>query len=74
MVRDAGYRGDEDPEGKWRRVYVCFDGRIESIYINDKAHQPEDIQLLVKPSQFSWVKMPKNAKAFLGLSALKTQG
>ena len=33
---DAGYKEMKTLEGKWQHVYVCFDGRIESIYINDK--------------------------------------
>ena len=47
-------------EGKWQHVYVCFDGRIESIYINDKLISQKDIQLLVKPSQF--MLLGKNAE------------
>lgn len=48
---DAGYKEMKTLEGKWQHVYVCFDGRIESIYINDKLISQKDIQLLVKPSQ-----------------------
>ena len=57
---DAGYKEMKPLEGKWQHVYVCFDGRIESIYINDKLISQKDIQLLVKPSQFMLLaKMPK---------------
>ena len=57
---DAGYKEMKTLEGKWQHVYVCFDGRIESIYINDKLISQKDIQLLVKPSQF--MLLGKNAE------------
>lgn len=43
---------DEEPEGKWQHVYISFDGRMESVYINGNLISRKDIQLLVKPSQF----------------------
>ena len=49
---DAGYKEAKTLEGKWQHVYICFDGRIEKVYINDKLVSEKDIQLLVKPSQF----------------------
>ena len=57
---DAGYKEMKTLEDKWQHVYVCFDGRIESIYINDKLISQKDIQLLVKPSQF--MLLGKNAE------------
>ena len=57
---DAGYKEMKTLEGKWQHVYVCFDGRIESIYINAKLISQKDIQLLVKPSQF--MLLGKNAE------------
>ena len=39
-------------EGKWQHVRVCFDGRMERVYINDLLVSEKDIQLLIKPSQF----------------------
>ena len=38
--------------GKWQHIYICFDGRMEQVYINGKLVSEKDIQLLVKPSQF----------------------
>lgn len=49
---DAGYREMASLAGKWQHVYICFDGRMESVYINGKLISHKDIQLLVKPSQF----------------------
>ena len=49
---DAGYKEMKTLEGKWQHVYICFDGRIESVYINDMLISQKDIQLLVKPSQY----------------------
>ncbi len=49
---DAGYKEIKDLAGKWQHVYICFDGRIESVYINDILISRKDIQILVKPSQF----------------------
>lgn len=49
---DAGWKDVKDLEGKWQDVYVCFDGRIEKVYINGRKVSEKDIQLLVKPSQY----------------------
>ncbi len=49
---DAGYRDMASLAGKWQHVYICFDGRMESVYINGNLISRKDIQLLVKPSQF----------------------
>lgn len=49
---DAGYREMASLAGKWQHVYVCFDGRMESVYIDGKLISHKDIQLLVKPSQY----------------------
>ncbi|MCC8118863.1 MAG: family 43 glycosylhydrolase [Bacteroidales bacterium] len=49
---DAGYPDVKDLAGEWQHIYVCFDGRIEKVYINDKLVSEKDIQLLIKPSQF----------------------
>lgn len=49
---DAGWKDVKSLEGKWQHVYVCFDGRIEKVYINGSLVSEKDIQLLVKPSQF----------------------
>ena len=57
---DAGYKDMKSLAGKWQHVYVCFDGRTESIYINDKLISQKDIQLLIKPSQF--MLLGKNAE------------
>ncbi len=47
-------------EGEWQHIYVCFDGRIEKVYINGKLVSEKDIQLLVKPVQF--VTLGRNAE------------
>ena len=47
-------------EGKWQHIYVCFDGRIEKVYINGKLVSEKDIQLLVKPVQY--VTLGRNAE------------
>lgn len=57
---DAGWKDVKQLEGEWQHVYVCFDGRIERVYINDKLVSEKDIQLLVKPSQF--VTLGRNAE------------
>lgn len=57
---DAGYKDMKSLAGKWQHIYVCFDGRTESIYINDKLISQKDIQLLIKPSQF--MLLGKNAE------------
>lgn len=49
---DAGWKDVKGLEGKWQDVHVCFDGRIEKVYINGKKVSEKDIQLLVKPSQY----------------------
>lgn len=49
---DAGYKEMKSLEGKWQHVRVCFDGRMERVYINDLLVSEKDIQLLIKPSQF----------------------
>lgn len=49
---DAGYPDVKNLEGEWQHIYVCFDGRIERVYINDKLVSEKDIQLLVKPVQY----------------------
>ncbi len=57
---DAGWPEVKDLEGKWQHIYVCFDGRMESVYINGKLVSRKDIQLLVKPSQY--VTVGRNAE------------
>lgn len=57
---DAGNPAQKELAGKWQHVYVCFDGRIESVYINDTLVSQKDIQLLVKPSQY--VTLGQNAE------------
>lgn len=47
-------------EGEWQHIYVCFDGRIEKVYINGKLMSEKDIQLLVKPAQY--VMLGRNAE------------
>lgn len=49
---DAGWKDVKGLEGKWQDVHVCFDGRIEKVYINGMKVSEKDIQLLVKPSQY----------------------
>ena len=49
---DAGHKEMASLEGKWHDVYVCFDGRMESVYVDGRLVSHKDIQLLVKPSQF----------------------
>lgn len=57
---DAGYKDMKTLEGQWQHVYICFDGRMERVYINGKLISEKDIQLLVKPSQF--VTLGRNAE------------
>lgn len=57
---DVGYKDAASLAGKWQHIYVCFDGRIERVYINDKLISEKDIQLLIKPSQF--VTLGRNAE------------
>lgn len=49
---DAGTPDMKKFEGVWQHYYVCFDGRMERVYINDQLISEKDIQLLVKPSQY----------------------
>ncbi len=48
---DAGWPEVANLAGQWQHLYVCFDGRTESVYINDQLISQKDIQLLIKPSQ-----------------------
>ena len=57
---DAGYKEMKSLQDKWQHVYICFDGRIESVYINDKLISQKDILLLVKPSRY--ITLGKNAE------------
>lgn len=57
---DAGYPDIKSLEGEWQHIYVCFDGRMERVYINDRLVSENDIQLLVKPSQY--VTLGRNAE------------
>lgn len=49
---DAGYKEMKSTEGEWTHVYVCFDGRMEQVYVNGRLVSEKDIQLLLKPSQY----------------------
>ena len=31
---DAGYKGMKELTGRWQHIYICFDGRMEQVYIN----------------------------------------
>ena len=57
---DAGYKGMKELTGRWQHIYICFDGRMEQVYINGEQVRGKDIQLLVKPSQF--VTLGRNAE------------
>lgn len=57
---DAGWEDVKNLAGEWQHIYVCFDGRIEKVYINGKLVSEKDIQLLVKPSQY--VTLGRNAE------------
>ena len=57
---DAGYKGMKELTGRWQHIYICFDGRMEQVYINGEQVSGKDIQLLVKPSQF--VTLGRNAE------------
>lgn len=57
---DAGWADVKDMAGKWQHLYVCFDGRIERVYINDRLVSEKDIQLLVKPS--GYITVGRNAE------------
>ena len=52
FYEDVGYKDIKQLEGKWQHIYVCFDGRMQRVYINDKLISEKDVQLLFKPSQF----------------------
>ena len=56
----AGYKGMKELTGRWQHIYICFDGRMEQVYINGEQVSGKDIQLLVKPSQF--VTLGRNAE------------
>lgn len=58
--KDAGYKGMKELTGRWQHIYICFDGRMEQVYINGEQVSGKDIQLLVKPSQF--VTLGRNAE------------
>jgi hypothetical protein len=57
---DAGYRDVKQLEGQWHHVYVCFDGRMERLYVNGQLVSEKDIQLLIQPSQY--VTLGRNAE------------
>ena len=57
---DAGYKGMKELTGRWQHIYICFDERMEQVYINGEQVSGKDIQLLVKPSQF--VTLGRNAE------------
>lgn len=57
---DVGYKGMKELTGRWQHIYICFDGRMEQVYINGEQVSGKDIQLLVKPSQF--VTLGRNAE------------
>ena len=57
---DAGYKDMKELAGKWQHIYICFDGRMEQVYINGKLVSEKDIQLLVKSSQF--ITLGRNAE------------
>lgn len=57
---DAGYKDMKELAGKWQHIYICFDGRMEQVYVNGKLVSEKDIQLLVKPSQF--ITLGRNAE------------
>ena len=57
---DAGYKGMKELTGRWQHIYICFDGRMEQVYINGEQVSGKDIQLLVKPSQL--VTLGRNAE------------
>lgn len=52
FYEDVGYKDIKKLEGKWQHLYVCFDGRMQRVYINDQLISEKDVQLLFKPSQF----------------------
>ena len=57
---DAGYKEMKQLTGQWQHIYICFDGRIEKVYINGLLVSEKDIQLLIKPSQY--VTLGRNAE------------
>lgn len=57
---DAGWKDAASKAGKWQDIYVCFDGRMERVYVDGELISEKDIQLLVKPSQY--VTLGRNAE------------
>lgn len=57
---DAGYKEMKMLENQWQHIYICFDGRMERVYINSRLISEKDIQLLIKPSQY--VTLGQNAE------------
>lgn len=57
---DVGYTDMAALSGQWQHLYVCFDGRMERVYMNGTLISEKDIQLLIKPSQF--VLLGRNAE------------
>ena len=57
---DAGHPDAKKYEGIWQHVYICFDGRIERVYINDDLISEKDIPLLIKLSQY--ITLVRNAE------------
>ena len=57
---DVGKKDVNKLEGLWQHVYICFDGRIEQVYINDELVSKKDSQLLIKPSQY--ITLGRNAE------------
>jgi hypothetical protein len=57
---DAGYREVKGLEEQWYHLYVCFDGRMERVYVDGQLVSEKDIQLLIQPSQF--VTLGRNAE------------
>lgn len=49
---DVGYKEAAALAEKWQHIYVCFDGRMERVYVNGRLISEKDIQLLIKPSQY----------------------
>lgn len=57
---DVGYKEAAALAGQWQRLFICFDGRMERVYINGRLISEKDIQLLIKPSQY--VTLGRNAE------------
>lgn len=49
---DVGNKNMSALTNVWQHIYVCFDGYIEKVYINDKLISKKDIQLLVKSPEY----------------------